>query len=385
MALYSHLGREDTNDGEGLILHARGEFDYMPMQTNSSEPVEFELDNFKGKCIFLHRPRWSYDSADTNRPYPYRQHFHGRKRLWEWRLQGRFKRKPGTLYCGIELEEYVPVNMATRTMMRGILPLVQRTLQCAVHHEIGDPEDPDLRPVVVAPVWAMDSTLIHNNPADVPDLASPSLPAGLGRKAARQFWETLWNGGGPSWEEPMGGPTFTFAVWGPSQLLDLRAWVFRKLPLTWGRDVKMEPFCGRQPVHAVVYELCEDGKSDHRQERKVYSADMRFMTEELWSERSMGEEARRPAGLAPALDDMPSPRVCRSESFCSAVSHTSSLGSGDERDGAAADTQDLLGSPTAQLPIPLVGTGSNERAGSRFLVCCRRRRRRVDPSWLELV
>lgn len=25
--------------------------------------------------------------------YPYKEHFHGRKRLWEWRIQGHFKRR----------------------------------------------------------------------------------------------------------------------------------------------------------------------------------------------------------------------------------------------------------------------------------------------------
>lgn len=373
------------------------------MPLNGSEPVTIDLENFEGRCLFLHRPLASYeDSADDGqgRGYPYEQHFQGRKRLWEWRLQGRFKRRPGTVYCGIELEDYVPVSFGTRAMMRAILPLVKRVLQCdLLHHELGREGDPTLRPTCVVPIWAADNTLVHEDPADAPDLACTTLPEGFSRKSARQYWETIWAGGGPSWEEPHGGPTFTFAVWGPSQMLDLRQWVFRRLPLMLGRELSMEPFCGRQPVHAVLYEL--DGGSswavEHRQSRKVYSTDVRIMPQALWQERaaeedleaSLGEDAEEAAEATPRLRRSPS-----GESFCSAVSHAdddgeSSPGHGEE------DTEDLL---QRQLPAsaiqaaaaPLVprrppGAGSR-RWLSRWLSCCKRRRPPArDAQWLELV
>ena len=94
------------------IVSSGGET-YSPMQLNAL-PTEFESDNFVGRCMLLHRPSWSYEGEDLAH-YPYKQHFNGRKRLWEWRIQGRFKRRPESpLYCGVELEKYVPVNFGTR-------------------------------------------------------------------------------------------------------------------------------------------------------------------------------------------------------------------------------------------------------------------------------
>ncbi|CAE7358339.1 unnamed protein product, partial [Symbiodinium sp. KB8] len=287
----------DEGDGDGLVLHARScpGNGFLPMQINGA-PVEFECDNFVGRCVLLHRPVWSYDDKEpadlAKAQYPYKEHFHGRKRLWEWRIQGRFKRRPGVLYTGVELESYVPVNFATRTLMRGIIPLVQGALQCKqIRHELGREDDPTLRPTVVAPIWAADNTLVHEDPNAAPDISDTSLPSGFNRKAARHFWDEVWNGGGPYFDGPSGGPTFTFAIWGPAQLLDLRSWVFRKLPLMWGKSLSLEPFCGKQPVHAVIYEMASGIGLDaeHRQFEKVYIMDIRLMPGALWSSYAMGE------------------------------------------------------------------------------------------------
>jgi len=384
---------------DDLVLHVRHgpEGSQRPVPLNALEPTEFELGNFQGRCMFLHRPAGSYDNSATEASYPYKPHFHGRKRLWEWRLQGRFKRRPRQLYCGIELEEYVPVNFATRTLMRGILPLVQGALQCKlVHHEVGRPDDPSLRPTVVAPVWAADNTLVHEDPGEAPELTVPTLPTGLNRKAARQFWEEVWAGGGPSWDD--GGPCFTIAVWGPSPLLDLRAWAFRGLPLMWKSEISMEPFCGKQPVHVVVYELDgREGPEEHRQGRKAYAIDVRMAPKALWLERS-AREAGRSRPRLPELDLSQVarqsedeergpllPPLCRSPSepsrqasgdttFRSAKSHSSSRSSIPDLEGEgsaspahssgsppcllgvslAGDSEDVLRSPGGALPQPLV-------------------------------
>lgn len=361
--------------------------EYTPLEVSASVPVEFETENFQGRCLFLHRPDWSFDN-NSSMPYPYRQHFHGRKRLWEWRLQGKFKRRPGVLYSGIELEEYVAVTWGTRALMKGLLPLIQRALGCKqVHHEIGNEKDSELRPVVVAPIWAADNTLVHSDAADVPALQTQTLPTGLGRKAARQYWESLWAGGGPTWEDGHGGPTYTFAVWGPSPLMDLQAWVFRKLPLTWGRDLPMDPFCGRQPVHAVVYEL-EEGVQQHRQEHKKYVWDVRFMPKSVWTSFAMGDSTVSRVTLTEQNLEAMAERaeraesdLSREESFCSALSHNSA-DSGNSTEELLTekerlpDMEDYMRSPSSQLPQPLMARSSERRGG--MFTCCRRRRR---PRW----
>ncbi|CAK9002753.1 Uncharacterized protein SCF082_LOCUS7463 [Durusdinium trenchii] len=352
---------------DDVVLHVQSGGSYSPMQLNSS-PVEFECDNFIGRCMLLHRPAWSYDGEDLAH-YPYKEHFHGRKRLWEWRIQGRFKRRPGHLYCGVELEKYVPVNFATRTMMRGIIPLVQGALQCKqIRHEIGKEDDPSLRPTVVAPIWAADNTLVHEDPSAAPNIADISLPSGYSRKAARHFWDEVWNGGGPTFAGASpGGPVFTFAIWGPAQLLDLRAWSLRKLPLMWSRTLSLDPFVGKQPVHAVIYET--QGAEEHHQSQKVYVMDVRVMPKALWSSYTLGEDTLD-ASSAMCLDavDCENPMIKRSpssDSFCSALSEMEDI----------EDGHGLL-SPASDLPRPLVRQNSGDvRWRFDFRMCCRRRRR----------
>lgn len=399
MASYAPFVDEGASDGQDVVLHALdgdiARATHKPLQINHPEPVEFESDNFKGRLLFLHRPVSTYDNAETAETYPYKGHFHGRKRLWEMRFQGKFKRRPGMLFCGIELENYVAVNFATRTLMRGLLPLLQSALQCKlVHHEVGRPNDSDLRPVVVAPIWAADNTLVHGDSSDVPDIAALTLPTGLGRKAARRFWETLWDGGGPSWDCHLGGPTFTFAIWGPSPLVDLRAWVFRKLPLMWGKDISLEPFCGQQPVYGVMYELSGGRHAkEHRQPQKIYSVMIRIMPEAVWTNFTMGStddagpevSCLRPAFLAAAGESALWRRdSVDTESFCSALSRSSSDDDLENQASEAVSEDTCLRSPSSQLPRPLVSSPTNrgrsqERSSlsSFFGGCCRRRRRRL--------
>ena len=68
--------------------------------------------------------------------------------------------------------------------MRGIIPLVQGALQCKqIRHEIGREDDSTLRPTVVAPMWAADNTLVHEDRNSAPNIADITLPAGYNRKA----------------------------------------------------------------------------------------------------------------------------------------------------------------------------------------------------------
>jgi len=417
--MYEALHRdspEAPSDGVVLHVHDSEQGEYKRWGFNGPLPTEFESENFKGRILCLLRPASSYGNKDNGEAYPWKQHFHGRKRLWEWRLQGRFKQQPSVLYAGIELEEYVHHNLAARTLTRGILPLVQRALECKdVIHELGNPDDQDLRPVVVAPIWAADNTLVTTPPGDAPDITMPTIPVGFSRKASRQYWEALWSGRGAAWDP---GTVYTFCIWGPSPLLDMRRMVFRKLPMMWG-EIPWANFCGHQPVHVVAYELVGDAsKREHRQGNKTYTVDIRLTPEALWETQNAGNgaEAKRPAFLQPlaltaehleALDSAPSAKVCRSESFCSAVSHISDTDT--DRGSASGDPPEpsleppLMAVPAAaaiacdavshvlvasQIPpaqcdarealLPQPISRQEETAG--WLNCwCRRRRRRPTP------
>ena len=131
----NHLQEKD-----GFVQHVKDKTGYKPMPAIPKQPVEFENDNFTGRCVFIHRPVWSYDDGGGCKKdwdYPYKKHFDGRLRLWELRLQGRFKRRPGRLFAGIELEHYIPVNRATRIAMRALLGFGRGLLGCDAVHEFG--------------------------------------------------------------------------------------------------------------------------------------------------------------------------------------------------------------------------------------------------------
>ena len=68
----------------------------------NSVPTPFENDLFCGHFMGLARPMHSAKLEGTN--YPFKWHFGPKSRLWELRIQGRFKQAPaGELFLGIEV------------------------------------------------------------------------------------------------------------------------------------------------------------------------------------------------------------------------------------------------------------------------------------------
>ncbi|CAL1136169.1 unnamed protein product [Cladocopium goreaui] len=133
----------------------------------------------------------------------------------------------------------------------------------------------------------------------------------------------------------------------------------------WGRNLSLEPFVGKQPVHAVIYETLGDTEADHHQSQKVYVMDVRVMPTSLWSSYTMGEET---SALSLESVDCENPMIRRSpssDSFCSALSELEDAEDG--RHGLLASASDL--------PRPLVRQSSEVRWKLDFRACCRRRRR----------
>merc|ERR1719401_2479693 len=69
-------------------------------QSNQLEPEAYECEHVSCKCLFLHKPTMDADLLLAGN-YPYAEHMHGRKRIWELRVQMTVKKAfKGRIYIG---------------------------------------------------------------------------------------------------------------------------------------------------------------------------------------------------------------------------------------------------------------------------------------------
>lgn len=245
---------------------------------NSAQISEFHNENCSGKFLALHRA--TYDKElNKSCKYRYGKYFKGKKRLWEARVQFKFVNPPdpADLFFGIELEAYVPMNAATKGLMGTLVRTLKSAVGNQVYHSPGD--DPDKvsgeleKPVFVMPLFAFDQYMVHPEGEDPPELTDENIPF-MGSKRVnrvREFKREL--------EELKFkvGSTYTFCFWGISQWLDKLNWKV-KMPLL--SPVDFNRFCGRPPVHVVIYTLKDDDSRDprHLQRRKDYFFNLAFWT-----------------------------------------------------------------------------------------------------------
>mmetsp|Transcript_62219 Transcript_62219/g.157173 ORF Transcript_62219/g.157173 Transcript_62219/m.157173 type:complete len:382 (+) Transcript_62219:96-1241(+) len=250
------------------------------VEGNTQHPAEFENDNCSGLLLALHRPTWN-KALDKSCDYPYGDHFKGRKRLWEIRLQFRFKQdvqKP--MRFGIELEDYVPMNAASKKLMGLTVSALRQVAGNDLYHSPGDDPrktpEPHEKPVFSMPLWACDQFVVTPEDEQPPDLTDPAFSEfGTKRVDDRAAFMAEMSA-----LELRTGPTYTFAFWGISQFLDDIKWeVTKVIPF---KNIDFNTFCGRPPVHVVMYTLkdSDDDERRHLQSRKDYYFRLAF-----WSSR----------------------------------------------------------------------------------------------------
>lgn len=289
----------------GAPEHPHEEASFVPtfglIVSNREGCDRFENDNCCGSFLSLHRA--TYDKQlDASGHYPYGKYFMGKKRLWEARVQLRFKRSPpaqSDMFFGIELEQYVAMGRGSKRSMDMLVGMLKRVVGNQIYHSIGD--DPravsgppgDLeRPVFVMPLWAFDQFIVTPEGEAPPSLTDPTLPSmgSVRVKRVKEFQRELEE------LEFCVGPTYTFCFWGISQWLDKLNWQIR-MPLMSPLD--FNAFCGSPPVHVVIYTLKtlpgRDGERRHLQDRKRYFFHLAF-----WSSKS-----RPPAGRMRELLGLP--------------------------------------------------------------------------------
>jgi len=193
-------------------------------RSNPTQPCPFDSGACHGVFLAMHKPTHDQRLLASGN-YPYADHMHGRKRLWEFRLQLHFRQRvEGPLFVGVEQLDYQKVRPAQMTTANILVRALQRATG-GLYQSYGD--DPETtqgeleRPHVVFPVATMMDQLIVTEEGETPpDLTDPNftklgLTKANNRSKFKKAMESL---------ELVPGPTFTFGFWGVAQFLDTILW-----------------------------------------------------------------------------------------------------------------------------------------------------------------
>lgn len=247
---------------------------------NTPAPTPFETPFFKGTVIFMNRQRRAERAA---RDYPYRWHFRGRKRDWEFRIQGKFKHVPkGSLWVGFvprDIDCSEPVSWKCQVWKNAGMALVKYRTYLS-YGDRGDALGPDSELAhLVADMTAWDQIIVTPGGQTPPDTTKEISGQGLVRadlgldryrSEVENVLDTL------NVEN-----TYTFCFWGISRIVDTLSWKFKfgKMP-AFGMNLCFEDW----PLHCVMYELDpelvasssfeQDGK--HLESLKRYYIDFMF-------------------------------------------------------------------------------------------------------------
>lgn len=247
---------------------------------NSEEASPFDNEFCRGSFLTFHRA--TYDKhLDKSGEYRYGEYFLGKKRLWEARMQFSFKKMPlkaSDLFFGIELEEYVPMNAATKGSMDILVEALKTAVGKQVYHTAGDDpkkvSGPLERPAFVMPFYAFDQFIVTPPGEPAPSLMDPDMPSMGSRRyqRVREYKKEIDE------LEFKTGYTYTFNFWGISRWLDRVKWEVI-MPVIRSR-INFNKFAGRPPVHVVIYTLKKDqvqaGDPRHLQFKKNYLLDVAF-------------------------------------------------------------------------------------------------------------
>jgi len=284
-------GQVHRSEHHGLWKGPNLQGTFVPSQgmviANPDYPYQSENERCTFKFLPMHRPTWNAQ-LDKSGHYPFSQHFQGRKRLWEMRLQFVFKSDINeVLRFGIELDEYVPLNAATKRLMHVAVSALRRVVGDDLYHSPGDDpkrsQGPHEKPVFTMPLWAFDQFMVTPEGEEPPDLMDPSFHE-FGWKRTDDRSEFIRE---ISALKLKAGPTYTFAFWGISQFMDQINWKMTKvIPF---KSIDFNLFCGAPPVHLVLYTLSEneEGETRHLQSRKSYLFQLAF-----WSSKCAPNPAR---------------------------------------------------------------------------------------------
>lgn len=219
-------------------------------RSNPAAPTFFDSDVASGCFVFLHRPLEADIAAD-----PHGEYFQGKVRLWEVRVQLRFKRKveATSLRVGTSPLERIPVGVKQVALHRSFIKLMGSALQGFYNSPGDDPKGrnpADVEPPITSiPIWASDQHVPTIPGTAQPDLLDPAFPSLGFRKTTDRagFKESLQH------RVFQPGEVHTFALWGPSRLVNVITWQVVGLPL-WS-DFSLDVMNGPPPMVLSMFLL----------------------------------------------------------------------------------------------------------------------------------
>merc|ERR1719203_438533 len=136
--------------------------------------------------LVMHRPTHKPEQNASGN-YPYSWHMHGRKRIWEVRLQIRLHKIPkGQFWFGVEMRSgpAVPESAMKKRLKAIFLLIMRKTIGDSFYETDGD--DPETTegevepPTFALPLWAMDQFHIAE-PGAEPDMTGDLANYGMKR------------------------------------------------------------------------------------------------------------------------------------------------------------------------------------------------------------
>lgn len=247
-------------------------------RSDNVEPVSFDSGICHGSWLCVHKPTYEPDRMASGK-YPLAEHLHERKRLWEWRLQLRFRDSVSadSVYFGCEQDRYYHVGTVERYISSSVISLLRHASADNMYQTHG--EDPASvhgeaeRPTIAFPLWVMDQLIITEEGEEAPKLNDPDFSTyGIIRAQNRKGMQEALNG-----LEFKPGRTFTFGFWCIAQFVDAIGW---RVPARGViPEVKLNEIGTHPPIYVTIYLLRPQdqwtdvqGRRDtrHLDSRKIY-------------------------------------------------------------------------------------------------------------------
>eukprot|EP00931_Biecheleriopsis_adriatica_P118469 TRINITY_DN93873_c0_g1_i1.p1 TRINITY_DN93873_c0_g1~~TRINITY_DN93873_c0_g1_i1.p1 ORF type:complete len:385 (-),score=56.36 TRINITY_DN93873_c0_g1_i1:52-1206(-) len=274
-------------------------------RSDALQATEFDSGICHGSWLCMHKPT---DDPETmeRADYPHAEHLHGRKRLWEFRLQLKFREEvPGDMFFGCEQDRYYHVPTVEKYISSSVISLLRHASGDGMYQTHGD--DPryvrgeNERPAIVFPLWVMDQLIISNEGEEPPSLVDPQFCSygiirAQDRKGMQEAIKDL---------KFRPGPTFTFGFWCIAQFVDAVGW---KVPARGViPEVKLNEIGTHPPAYITMYSLkpeCEWEVQEARDTRHLDSRKIYIWRVAIWSSLMPPEPERKQELLAKASTTM---------------------------------------------------------------------------------
>jgi hypothetical protein len=272
--------------------------------SNPEEPAPFETELCSG-CYMIGNPLTS-SKPEASGGWNYGEYFNGKKRLWEFRMQMKLKSPApaGELFFGIEMEEYVPMNAATKAAVNVINASINKAVGGGTHQSPGDDpltvEGEIERPHCVFPFWAWDQIIVTPEGEDPPSIDDADFPnMGIKRSQGMRFYASEVAEITKNFRP---GPTYTFSFWGCARFVDVINWELVGVPIVTPMD--FDKLCGRPPVHVVVYTLLPPSNADRADRRHLDSRRITWFDMATWSSNARPTRRRLEALVGKLVDTL---------------------------------------------------------------------------------